>query len=301
MQTADVTISIATHNRCEGPSPHLPCSWKNSTQPPAEIIICADGCSDETVETIEQNFPRITLITNDQAQGSIVSRDRILRQASSPIVLSIDDDSYPVDKDFLALVEERFEADPNLGVLTCFQITDEFPETISDPENQRGIRQLVASFPNSAAAIRRDLYLRSSGYPSHFFHSYEEPDFALQCYSLGSHVVYDPSLTIRHHFSPAGRKESRNHRRHARNEFWSATMRAPLALVPIIIPYRVFSQFRYSFKRGFSWVIAEPLWWLAALRGIPKCLRHRKSVPFGKYREWLRLFRHPVSYITPDE
>ena len=49
MQTADVTISIATHNRCED-LVRTCRALEKLDPPPAEIIICADGCSDDTVD-----------------------------------------------------------------------------------------------------------------------------------------------------------------------------------------------------------------------------------------------------------
>ena len=226
------------------------------------------------------------MITNDKPLGSIGSRDRNSTPGElAQIVLSLDDDSYPVDSDFLARLTERFASDPKLAVLTCFQITDEFPETIQSPDEQRGSRQLVASFPNSAAAIRREVYLNSSGFPSDLLPRLRRTRLrSCSATLLGFHVVYDPDLTIRHHFTPVGRSEARTHRRHARNELWSAAMRAPLILIPVVIPYRILSQLRYAFKRGISWAIAEPLWWLAALRGLPKCLRQRKRIPLADYR-----------------
>ena len=297
---ANVTVSIATHNRCEDLL--RTCRAVLNLDPaPREIIVCADGCTDETEAELRRNFPEVNLMANSSPAGSIVSRDRILRRAEAPIILSLDDDSYPVEPDFLARVEEWFAADPKLAVLTCFQMNDEFPLTVRDPDSQRGTRRLVASFPNSAAAIRRDVYFDTAGYPATFFHQYEEPDFALQCYALGYHVVYEPALTVRHHYSGTGRNETRIHHLHARNEFWSTTMRAPLLLVPPVALYRVLSQLRYAASRGIGWLVKEPLWWIGAIRGLPRCARERRGVPLGKYLRWLRLFRQPTSYQPQPE
>ena len=297
---SDVSISIATHNRCEDLL--RTCAELARLDPaPCEIIICADGCTDATLDEIRRQYPQVTLIENASPLGSVASRDRILRIAKGEIVLSLDDDSYPVEIDFLARLEERFADDPTLAVVSCFQITDEFPETIDDPESQRGERRLVASFPNSAAAIRREVYIRSAGYPVAFFHAYEEPDFAVQCYALGYNVLYEPQLTIRHHFTPAGRNETRTHHRHARNEFWSTAMRAPWLVLPAVAIYRVASQFRYALRRGVGWAVREPLWWIAALRGLPRCLRDRQTVPLADYMRWLKLFRRPSPYHLPSE
>ena len=112
-------------------------------------------------------------------------------------------------------------------------------------------------------------------------------------------MIYEPELTVRHHFSPQGRREAGNHRRHARNELWSTAMRAPIVLIPVVIPFRILSQMRYALSRGIRWAIGEPLWWLSAIRGLPNCLRHRRAVRLRDYANWLRLFRNPTSYAPP--
>ena len=87
---------------------------------------------------------------------------------------------------------------------------------------------------------------------------YEEPDYALQCVAAGYDVLFSPVVTIRHHYSGQARDEIRIHHRHARNELWSTLMRCPFPFAVGIAGWRVFSQFRYACKRGWSWVVREP-------------------------------------------
>ena len=49
-----------------------------------------------------REFPGFVVLENPERQGSVASRDRMLRLASADIVISLDDDSYPVEPDFLA-------------------------------------------------------------------------------------------------------------------------------------------------------------------------------------------------------
>src|SRR5439155_1086352 len=80
-------------------------------------------------------------------------------------------------------------------------------------------------------------------------------------------VLISPIVTIRHHFSGEVRSEVRNHHRHARNELWSTLLRCPFPFAIGMAGWRVFSQLRYACKRGWSWVVREPLWWGRALAG----------------------------------
>jgi GT2 family glycosyltransferase len=203
------------------------------------------------------------------------------------LVLAVDDDSYPEQLDCIARITPMFEQHPKLAVLHFPQRTDEYPETLT--QTDFGQEHLTRSFPNSGAVLRRLTYIQLPGFESHFFHAYEEPDYALQCVAAGYDVLFSPIVTIRHHYSGHERDEKRTHHRHARNELWSTVLRCPLPFALGVAAWRVFSQFRYACKRGWSWVVREPLWWGQALAGLPYCLRKRRPVSWAAYKRWLAL------------
>jgi GT2 family glycosyltransferase len=254
---------------------------------PLEILITADGCTDETVAVVKSESRNAKLIVNETGLGSVASRDRMMREARGDLVLALDDDSYPEQLDCIAKFVPLFEQRPKLAVLHFPQRTDEYPESLA--AINFGHEQLTRSFANSGAVLRRSTYLQLAGFEPMFFHMYEEPDYALQCIANGWDVLYFPQIIIRHHYTGRSRSELRNHRRHARNEFWSTMMRCPLPFAVAIAGWRVCSQFGYACKRGWPWVIREPVWWWEALGGIPYCLRKRRPVSWESYKCWLRL------------
>ena len=254
---------------------------------PQEILITADGCSDGTVAFVNSAMPNAKLIVNEPGRGSVASRDRMMREASGDLVLALDDDSYPEQSDCIGRLIPIFEQRPQLAVLHFPQRTDEYPETLAQPNFAP--EHLTRSFANSGAVLRRSTYLELPGFESHFFHMYEEPDYALQCVAAGYEVLFSPFVTVRHHYSSEVRSEMRNHHRHARNELWSTLLRCPFPFAIGMAGWRVFSQFRYAAKRGWSWIIREPLWWWQALAGIPYCLAKRHPVSWAGYKRWLRL------------
>jgi glycosyltransferase involved in cell wall biosynthesis len=93
-------IMITTHNRCA--DLRRTCAALTSLSPPPdEVLICADGCTDGTLSMVRREFPGFVVLENDKRQGSVASRDRMLRLATSDVVISLDDDSYPIDRVFL--------------------------------------------------------------------------------------------------------------------------------------------------------------------------------------------------------
>jgi GT2 family glycosyltransferase len=255
--------------------------------PPLEILITADGCTDGTVQVVGAELPNAKLTVNRTGQGSVASRNRMMREAVGDLVLSLDDDSYPEQLDCIARVVPLFQKNSKLAVLHFPQRTDEHQETLS--QTSFNPARATRSFASASAVLRRSIYLQLPGYEPRFFHMYEEPDYALQCIAFGYEVQYNPIVTIRHHFSRQSRNEISTHRWHSRNELWSTLMRCPLPQMPLVIGYRILSQFRYSWKRGLRWVVQEPRWWLEALAGIPYFLRKRKPVSWQRYKAWLAL------------
>jgi GT2 family glycosyltransferase len=255
--------------------------------PPLEILITMDGCADDVVQAVKMELPEARLFVNQTRLGSVASRDRMMREARGDLVLALDDDSYPEQLDCITRVVAMFEQYPNVAVLHFPQRTDEYVETLA--QTHFGPERLTRTFPNSGAVLRRLIYLLMPGFESRFFHAYEEPDYALQCVAAGYDVLFSPVIKIRHHYATQARDEIRIHHRHARNELWSTLMRCPLPFAVGIAGWRVFSQFRYACKRGWSWVAREPQWWGQALAGIPQCLRKRKPVSWRAYRRWLAL------------
>jgi GT2 family glycosyltransferase len=252
-----------------------------------EVLITADGCTEDVVEAVRAELPEARLFVNQTGLGSVISRDRMLRAARGDLVLTLDDDSYPEQTDCIALVSRLFEKKPKLAVLHFPQRSDEYPETLSQTES--GPEHLTRSFSNSGAVMRRSTYLQLPGFELRFFHAYEEPDYALQCVAVGYDVLFSPALSVRHHYSGQVRNEIRTHHYHARNEFWSTLMRCPFPFALGILIWRIFSQFYYACKRGWSWVIREPLWWWQAVGGISYCVRRRRPVSWASYKRWLAL------------
>ena len=256
--------------------------------PPLEMLVTLDGCTMDLMEAVKAELPEARLFVNQVALGSVASRDRMMRDARGDLVLALDDDSYPEQSDCLARIVPFFEQRAQLAVLHFPQRTDEYPETLVQT-NFDSEEHLTRSFANSGAVLRRSTYLQLPGFEPRFYHMYEEPDYGLQCVAAGNDVLFSPTVTIRHHYSGQARDEIRIHHRHSRNEFWSTLLRCPLPFAVAMAAWRIFSQLRYACRRGWSWVVREPVWWVEALAGIAYCVRKRRPVAWAGYKRWLSL------------
>jgi GT2 family glycosyltransferase len=216
----------------------------------------------------------------------------MVRAAATDIVIILDDDSYPIERDFCARLSELFQAYPRVAVLSFPQRTDEFPESLQ--RTDFGPSYFAGNYVNCASAVRRAAFLEVGGYPEFFFHAYDESDFTLRCAAAGWQVRHETSLSIRHHYSGANRSSMRVHHAHARNEMWSVIMRCPMPQLFVVAIFRLARQFGYACQHGWAWAVKEPVWWWAALRGIPRCLKNRRPLPWPQYRAWMELVRRPI-------
>lgn len=253
-----ISVMIATRNRRNDLHRTLN-RLLRMTPPPDEIFVCVDGCTDDTSVMLETDFPRVNVLHNEVGKGSVASRDRMLHLVSGDWVLSLDDDSYPMDDHFFELVAGICSSHPESTVITFPEFRDDgYPSNRKTPDSSG---HYVSAYPNCAAFMKRDFYLRQAGFPSFFFHMYEEPDYALQCYAAGASVWFEPTLVIRHHFSGTNRNALKAHHLNSRNELWSVWIRCPLMQLPMVSIFRIWRQFRYAKSEGFGWVIREPFWW----------------------------------------
>ena len=286
-----VGICIATHNRREDLTRTLR-EIARLDPPPAEIIIAADGCTDGTAEFVAREYPAARMIVHDEPRGSIPSRNEMASICTSEIYLSLDDDSHPIETDFISRLAKLFAENAALAAASFPQRTDEFPASLA--QTTFSPSHFTGMYANSGAAIRRSVFTALGGYPDFFRHAYEEPDFALRCCAAGWEVRHETSLTIRHHFTSAMRNEMRTHHRHARNELWSVLLRCPAPQLFAVALFRLARQAGYAARRGFGWLVREPQWWCACLAEMPRALAARDPLPWKQYRAWMELVRRPI-------
>ncbi len=287
-----VSACIPTHNRRDDLARTLG-ALARLDPAPDEIVVLADGCSDDTEAFVRAHFPQVRLLVHPQARGGVVGRNVLAAAAEGVVFLGLDDDSYPLERDFIARLRDLFARRPRLAVASFPQRSNEHPESLTAPDF--GPACFVGTYVNCAAAFRRRVFLELGGYPEFFFQAYDEPDFSLRCLEAGWEIFHETSLTVRHHFTPVQRHEMRTHQRHARNELWSVLLRCPAPQLFGVALFRAARQFRYAASRGWRWVPGEPAWWWAALRGVRPCLAQRRPLPWRTYLAWMRLVRRPMT------
>jgi len=143
--------------------------------------------------------------------GFAALRQRSYAHAEGEFVVSIDDDCEAAT-DMLARVVERFQAEPDIGMIgghlenVGFEGDERFKgrgrlglhgryEPVEDAAE-------AEVFGSANQSVRRSAFDAIGGYDPYFSDGMEEADLSLSLRSAGWRVVYDPAVRVRHIHQP---------------------------------------------------------------------------------------------------
>jgi GT2 family glycosyltransferase len=200
---------------------------------PVEVVVVGNGC-----EPLVQGARVVALSEN---VGVAAGRNLGWREATGDIVCFLDDDAAYADDGVVAAALDRFDADPELAVLT-FRIADEDGRVISkhvpmlDKAADRRVVD-VTTFLGGACAIRRSELEATGGFPEDFVYALEETDLAWRVLDRGRRISYAGDLGVIHP-AVATHQRAGAIRNTARNRIVLARRRLPWVLVPIYLVVR---------------------------------------------------------------
>ncbi len=290
-ESLTVAVSIATHNRL----PELERTLaKVSTLDPApqEIWVAADGCVDGTGDWVREHYPEVHLVEFNPALGNIKARHHILQAHGCDLLLCLDDDSYPLEKDTLAQVRPYFVRHPNLGILSLLQRTDEYPETLE--QEDFGPALWCARYSDSSAVMRARAVRETGGLSVDYWHVYNEPDVTLRLLAAGWDVLQVPQPLVRHHFTKLNRNEVRTHRYQALNEQLSLWKFCPFPYVVAVSKFRSLTQLLFARRLGWPIWKTEPVWWGWLAKAFLPNLKKRRPLSWPTYWGWMLTVRQPL-------
>lgn len=262
--------------------------------PPEEVCVHVDAGDDETPAMLEAEFAdRVRWLKAEETRGPGGGRNVLAQMAKGDILVSLDDDSWPLDKDFFARVTTLAAEHPKTAVFAGAVYLPGPTDATSSPTGQDGSVSPVACFEGCGCAIRRDAFLETVGYLN-LRHAYgmEEADVSLQLLDAGWEIWKVPNLRIFHdtqlihHASPAVNAA------HITNTALLAFLRYPIRAWPLGF-LQVLNRVRYALgAKRYAGIVQ-------GLAAIPStCWRFRKkrkSVNFETLSRSRRCRSHVVS------
>lgn len=266
-------------------------------------IICDDGSSDGTSQYIKKIFPHIELFRNEQSQGLIYSRNKLLEKTKSQYAISIDDDLHFITTNVLEIICNHFDKMPTVGIFSFRIFWDKLePQiTLSD---ELAIR--MQSYAGGAHAIRMKAWRDIPDYPS-WFVFYGEEDFAsYHLFKKGWEVHYLPEILVNHRVDLKARKNNTDYairlRRSLRSGWYLFFLFYPLKMIPRKMAYSIWMQLKLKvFKGDFKTLQALCLATVDLIYSIPKILKNCNRLTQEEYDEYQKLPETKIYWRPENE
>ena len=264
-----------------------------------EVLIFDDGSAAPLSAALaELSFALpYRVIRDDSAPGYIAGRNRLVREASAPRVLLLDDDAALLGREAVAGALAVMDRDPQVAAIAFAQAgRDGKPWDAAMQPSRSRQTCVIPSYIGFAHLLRRDVFLELGGYRESFVFYGEEKDYCLRLIDAGYRTVYLPDALIVHDPDPGGRSKQRYLRYVTRNDCLHSMYNEPLGRALWMVPARLVIYFKMrrtlnvSDRWGWIWIARE----LAANAG--SVLRDRRPVSRATVDQWKRLRHHPEPY-----
>ena len=302
MNGVRLTIGITTRNRPDALRRCLRSLAAVAHLSP-EIVVFDDASSTPVLECLAAwDLPLpVRVIRDDGAPGNIVGRNRLVREASAPSVLLMDDDaalvSADADRARAAAIGDRRARWARLRLRNAPPTARGGTKGCNRPEAT--CRAYVPAFIGFAHMLRREVFTAIGGYRESFVYYGEEKELCLRLIEAGYRTLYLPDALVIHEPDPSGRSRQRYLRYVTRNDCLAALYNEPLSRLVWLFPVRL----ELYFRMRRAWNIVDPWGWAWILGELWKTrgsvYRDRKPVSRQTLQTWKRLRTAPQPYESP--
>lgn len=100
--------------------------------PNFEVVMSDNGSSDGSIEFVRKNFPRVRIVENGKNLGFAGGTNAGIRASKGEYVFLSNNDVEFRQKNLLSLLVSVAESDPKIGVVGCFLMNIDKPNTIQN-------------------------------------------------------------------------------------------------------------------------------------------------------------------------
>jgi len=241
---ASVVVGIATHNRA-GELRKAIASALDQRHAPLRVTVIDDASSDET-RTLRDQFNNVSWERWERAQGYVRARNKMMLTAMEDYYVSLDDDSWFICGDEIAIAVNYLERDRQAAAIAFDILTPDRPQPVP-----RGARHLVGTFIGCGHVLRLSTVKALGGY-AEFPGAYggEEKDLCLRLIDAGYRIVKFDGVHVWHEKSALVRDLPRQHCSGVCNDLALTLRRVPVVLLLPILLWKVSKHLLFSLRRG---------------------------------------------------
>jgi GT2 family glycosyltransferase len=281
-----LTVVVPTRNRRD-----ILRATLRRLDPPAaavRVLVFCDACTDGSEEMVRADFPRVRLISSSEQLGQSVARSCAFAACETELILSIDDDSWPMDADYADRIRRAFDRGPRAAFLAASVYDKSHPEGAAPADSQA---YRVRNFVGCGFAVRSKVFSELGGFRTFFQYGGEELEIALRAHARGWEIVFVPSLRIYHDRTPVNRDEFEMIRSGFGNNLSACLLNEPAWICGLHLARLSFKGFAHALKRG-HWK-APLIAWKEFLGRVPRLLKAREPLASSAVLSWHKLKRCP--------
>jgi GT2 family glycosyltransferase len=163
-----------------------------------EVLVFIDYC--QKTNALISKYPWVIWEYSDKSIGASPARNKLYKKAKGKILIGLDDDSHPLEKQFIAQTEAVFLENKNIAIIAFQEIRGVFlSDEVALSNSEKSIQKYVTSdFVGSGFAIRKEVYDQTRGFPEWIDIYGEESCLAIEAMDLGYEIWYDNTIKINH-------------------------------------------------------------------------------------------------------
>ena len=239
-----VLIGITSKNR-EEILPKAIRSALTQNYPDKAVAIYDDASTDGTAK-LEQQFTNVNWVLSDQAHGYVYARNMFLTLMENDVFCSLDDDSWFLNENALAIGVDYMKQHPDVGAI-AFDILS--PDDIDKQKIDVIKPQETNMFIGCGHLLRTDVVKKLSGYiPNPGFYGGEEKDLCIRLIDAGYKVVKLNGLYVWHDKTSVARNLAKQHRSGVCNDMVFMFRRTPAILLVPSLFVKVYKHIKFSIR-----------------------------------------------------
>jgi GT2 family glycosyltransferase len=230
-----------------------------------EILIVDNASTDGTVEMLRDKYPLVNLISMPFNTGCPGGRNIGILNTLGEIIFFLDDDCI-IDCDAIEKVVQRFNEEPELGVISMAVVNydaDSKLQPFFSPNNLGNEERYFYNFSGGASAIKRKVFNAAGLFPQEYMYGGEERDLSYRIMAEGFRILYFPRVRVHHKASSSMRDKYKRFKTSIFNELLIFMKYYPLKKAILTISWKLFYFLIYSLRtRSF-------LYYLLILMQVP--------------------------------
>lgn len=290
-----VLVGIVTHNRAE----ILPKAIESAfAQKGCRVRVSViDDCSTDATPELAQRYPEVEWIRWEPGRGYMAARNQWMLTEGVDYFVSLDDDSWFLREDEIALAVSLMERRPNVAAVAYDILSPDRAEPVErQPAQRTGI------FIGCGHVLKLKT-VRQVGVYDAVPDSYggEEKDLCLRLINAGHEIMALPGVHVWHDKTSVARDFAAQHRSVVCNDLVMTVRRTPAWLLPLFLPARTWRHFIHAWRHGMTQAFLDGL--SMFLQALPAALCSRKAVSARAILDYRKLSHgtRPLAPFPPLE